>query len=53
MAIVAFVPVFINVLTRAVGPSTPVHGELMQSYAASDTAESRPLRPDPRGVPYF
>lgn len=51
VAISAFVPVFINVL-RGLSQLTPVHRELMQSYAASGTAVLRTIRV-PNALPYF
>jgi NitT/TauT family transport system permease protein len=51
VAISAFVPVFINVL-RGLRQLTPVHRELMQSYAASGTAVLRTIR-IPSALPYF
>lgn len=51
VAISAFVPVFINVL-RGLSRLTPVHRELMQSYAASGTAVLRTIR-IPGAMPYF
>ncbi|MDT4922751.1 MAG: NitT/TauT family transport system permease protein [Pseudonocardiales bacterium] len=51
VAISAFVPVFINVL-RGLSQLTPVHRELMASYAASGTAVLRTIR-IPGAMPYF
>jgi NitT/TauT family transport system permease protein len=51
VAVVAFVPVFINVL-RGLSRLDPVHRELMQSYAASGTAVLRTIR-IPGAMPYF
>ncbi|MGH8859977.1 MAG: ABC transporter permease [Jatrophihabitantaceae bacterium] len=51
VAISAFVPIFINVL-RGLSRLTPVHRELMQSLAASDTAVLRTVRV-PAAMPYF
>jgi NitT/TauT family transport system permease protein len=51
VAITAFVPVFINVL-RGLSRLTPVHRELMDSYAASGTAVLRTIR-IPGAMPYF
>ncbi len=51
VAISAFVPVFINVL-RGLSRLTPVHRELMHSYAASGTAVLRTIR-IPSALPYF
>jgi NitT/TauT family transport system permease protein len=51
VAISAFVPVFINVL-RGLSRITPVHRELMASYAASGTAVLRTIRV-PSALPYF
>jgi NitT/TauT family transport system permease protein len=51
VAISAFVPVFINVL-RGLSRLTPVHRELMASYAASGTAVLRTIRV-PSALPYF
>ncbi len=51
VAISAFVPVFINVL-RGLSQLTPVHRELMHSYAASGTAVLRTIR-IPTALPYF
>jgi NitT/TauT family transport system permease protein len=51
VAISAFVPVFMNVL-RGLRQLTPVHSELMQSYAASGTAVLRTIR-IPSAMPYF
>jgi NitT/TauT family transport system permease protein len=51
VAISAFVPVFVNVL-RGLSQLTPVHRELMNSYAASGTAVLRFIR-IPSATPYF
>jgi NitT/TauT family transport system permease protein len=51
VAISAFVPVFFNVL-RGLSQLTPVHRELMQSYAASQTAVLRVIR-IPNALPHF
>jgi NitT/TauT family transport system permease protein len=51
VAISAFVPIFVNVL-RGLSRLTPVHRELMQSYAASGTAVLRTIRV-PGALPYF
>jgi NitT/TauT family transport system permease protein len=51
VAISAFVPVFINVM-RGLSQLTPVHRELMHSYAASGTAVLRTIR-IPSALPYF
>jgi NitT/TauT family transport system permease protein len=51
VAISAFVPVFFNVL-RGLSQLTPVHRELMQSYAASGTAVLRTIR-IPGAMPHF
>jgi NitT/TauT family transport system permease protein len=51
VAISAFVPVFVNVY-RGLSRLTPVHRELMRSYAASDTAVLRTIRV-PGALPYF
>jgi NitT/TauT family transport system permease protein len=51
VALTAFVPVFINVF-RGLSQLTPVHRELMQSYAASGTAVLRTIR-IPGAMPYF
>jgi NitT/TauT family transport system permease protein len=51
VAISAFVPVFFNVL-RGLSQLTPVHRELMQSYAASGTAVLRTIR-IPSAMPHF
>jgi NitT/TauT family transport system permease protein len=51
VAITAFVPIFINVL-RGLSRLTPVHRELMESYAASGTAVLRTIR-IPGAMPYF
>lgn len=51
VAVSAFVPVFINVY-RGLSRLTPVHRELMRSYAASGTAVLRTIRV-PGALPYF
>lgn len=51
VAISAFVPVFINVV-RGLSRLSPVHAELMDSYAASRTAVLRTIRV-PGALPYF
>jgi NitT/TauT family transport system permease protein len=51
VAISAFVPIFFNVL-RGLSQLTPVHRELMQSYAASGTAVLRTIR-IPSALPHF
>jgi NitT/TauT family transport system permease protein len=51
VAISAFVPVFFNVL-RGLAQLAPVHRELMQSYAASQTSVLRVIRV-PNALPYF
>jgi len=51
VAISAFVPMFFNVL-RGLSQLTPVHRELMQSYAASQTAVLRVIR-IPNALPHF
>jgi NitT/TauT family transport system permease protein len=51
VAISAFVPVFFNVL-RGLSQLTPVHRELMQSYAASQTSVLRVIR-IPNALPHF
>ncbi|MCW2595049.1 MAG: putative transporter permease protein [Jatrophihabitans sp.] len=51
VAISAFVPVFMNVL-RGLKRLSPVHAELMASYAASGTAVLRTIR-IPGALPYF
>ena len=51
VAISAFVPVFFNVL-RGLSQLAPVHRELMQSYAASQTAVLRIIR-IPNALPHF
>jgi NitT/TauT family transport system permease protein len=51
VAISAFVPVFFNVL-RGLSQLAPVHRELMESYAASQTAVLRVIRV-PNALPYF
>jgi NitT/TauT family transport system permease protein len=51
VAISAFVPIFFNVL-RGLRQLTPVHRELMQSYAASGTAVLRTIR-IPSAMPHF
>ena len=51
VAISAFVPVFFNVL-RGLSQLTPVHRELMQSYAASQTEVLRVIR-IPNALPHF
>jgi len=50
-AISAFIPIFFNVL-RGLRELTPVHRELMQSYAASGTAVLRTIR-IPSALPHF
>jgi NitT/TauT family transport system permease protein len=50
-AISAFIPIFFNVL-RGLRQLTPVHRELMQSYAASGTAVLRTIR-IPSAMPHF
>lgn len=51
VTISAFVPIFFNVL-RGLSQLTPVHRELMQSYAASGTAVLRTIR-IPSALPHF
>jgi NitT/TauT family transport system permease protein len=51
VTISAFVPIFFNVL-RGLRELTPVHRELMQSYAASGTAVLRTIR-IPSALPHF
>jgi NitT/TauT family transport system permease protein len=51
VAISAFVPIFINVY-RGLLRLSSVHRELMQSYAASETAVLRTIR-IPSALPYF
>lgn len=51
VAVSAFVPIFVNV-ARGLARLTPVHRELMQSFAASDTATLRLIRV-PGAMPYF
>jgi NitT/TauT family transport system permease protein len=51
VAISAFVPIFFNVL-RGLSQLTAVHRELMQSYAASQTAVLRVIR-IPNALPHF
>jgi NitT/TauT family transport system permease protein len=51
VAISAFVPIFFNVL-RGLSQLTPVHRELMQSYAASPTVVLRKIR-IPNALPHF
>ena len=51
VAISAFVPIFMNVY-RGLSRLSPVHRELMQSYAASETAVLRTIR-IPGALPYF
>jgi NitT/TauT family transport system permease protein len=51
VAVAAFVPVFINTL-RGLSQLSPVHRELMQSYAASGTAVLRTIRV-PGAMPHF
>jgi NitT/TauT family transport system permease protein len=51
VAVAAFVPVFINTL-RGLSRMSPVHRELMQSYAASGTAVLRTIRV-PGAMPHF
>ncbi|HKC27698.1 MAG TPA: ABC transporter permease subunit [Jatrophihabitans sp.] len=51
VAISAFVPVFFNVY-RGLSQLAPVHRELMESYAASQTAVLRVIRL-PNALPYF
>ncbi|WP_375477768.1 ABC transporter permease [uncultured Jatrophihabitans sp.] len=51
VAISAFVPVFVNVY-RGLARLTPVHRELMRSYAASSTAVLRTVRV-PGALPHF
>jgi NitT/TauT family transport system permease protein len=51
VAISAFVPVFFNVL-RGLSQLAPVHRELMQSYAASQTTVLRVIR-IPNALPHF
>lgn len=51
VTISAFVPIFFNVL-RGLRQLTPVHRELMQSYAASGTAVLRTIR-IPSALPHF
>jgi NitT/TauT family transport system permease protein len=50
-AISAFVPIFFNVL-RGLSQLAPVHRELMQSYAASQTSVLRVIRV-PNALPHF
>jgi len=51
VALSAFVPIFFNVL-RGLSQLTPVHRELMQSYAASPTVVLRKIR-IPNALPHF
>jgi len=51
VALSAFVPVFFNVL-RGLSQLAPVHRELMQSYAASQTSVLRVIR-IPNALPHF
>ena len=51
VAISAFVPVFFNVL-RGLSQLSPVHRELMQSYAVSPTVVLRKIR-IPNALPHF
>lgn len=51
VAITTFVPIFFNVL-RGLSRLSPVHRELMQSYAASGTAILRLIRV-PGAMPFF
>ena len=51
VAISAFVPIFMNVY-RGLSRLSAVHRELMQSYAASETAVLRTIR-IPGALPYF
>jgi NitT/TauT family transport system permease protein len=51
VAITTFVPIFFNVL-RGLSRVSPVHRELMQSYAASGTAVLRLIRV-PGAMPFF
>ena len=51
VAISAFVPIFMNVY-RGLSRLSPVHRELMQSYAASGTAVLRTIRV-PGAMPHF
>jgi NitT/TauT family transport system permease protein len=51
VALSAFVPIFFNVL-RGLRQLTPVHRELMRSYAASGTAILRTIR-IPGALPHF
>lgn len=51
VAISAFVPIFFNVL-RGLRELTPVHRDLMRSYAASGTAVLRTIR-IPGALPHF
>jgi NitT/TauT family transport system permease protein len=51
VAISAFIPIFFNVL-RGLSQLTPVHRELMQSYAASQTEVLRVIR-IPNALPHF
>jgi NitT/TauT family transport system permease protein len=51
VAISAFVPMFFNVV-RGLSQLTPVHRELMHSYAASQTAVLRVIR-IPNALPHF
>ena len=51
VAITTFVPIFFNVL-RGLSRLSPVHRELMQSYAASGTAVLRTIRV-PGAMPFF
>jgi NitT/TauT family transport system permease protein len=51
VAISAFVPIFMNVF-RGLARLSTVHRELMQSYAASQTAVLRTIR-IPSALPYF
>ena len=51
IAVVAFFPIFVNVL-RGLSQVEPVHLELMQSYAASKSAVSRLVR-FPNALPFL
>lgn len=51
VAISAFVPIFVNVF-RGLSRLSPVHRDLMQSYAASQTAVLRTIR-IPGALPHF
>ena len=51
VAVVAFFPIFVNVL-RGLSQVEPVHLELMRSYAASDTQVSRLVR-FPNALPFL